>query len=173
MIWDLASHDISIMLYCLKQKPCAVSAHGLPYFKKGLESIAYLTLFFDSHTIAHFHFSWLSPVKVRTILLGGDKKMILYDDTQPSEKVKIFDKGVGATQDGRNDLLVSYRSGDMVAPKIDNTEALKLVCQDFLQSILKGGAPLSDGAFSLGVVRILEAANRSLKQGGRRINIDL
>lgn len=172
VLWDLASHDVAIMKFLLNKMPRHVSATGLSYFKNGLESIVYMIASFDSHSIAHFHWSWLSPVKVRTILLGGDKKMVLYDDTHPSEKIKIYDKGVGtASPSKRHDLFISYRSGDVVAPKLDNTEGLKLVCQDFVHSIRTHQAPISNAAFSLDVIRILEAAQQSLKKGGQKVKV--
>ena len=172
VLWDLGSHDVAIMKFLLNKMPTLVSATGLSYFKNGLESIVYMTAFFDSHSIAHFHWSWLSPVKVRTILLGGDKKMVLYDDTQPSEKVKIYDKGVGrASPAKQHDLFISYRSGDVVAPKLDNTEGLKLMCEDFVNSIRTHKAPVSNADFSLDVIRILEAAQQSLKKGGRKVKV--
>jgi len=173
VLWDLASHDLSIMKFLLNKMPRHVSATGLSYFKNGLESIVYMTAFFDSHSIAHFHWSWLSPVKVRTILLGGDKKMVLYDDNEPSEKVKIYDKGVGATPSTskQHDLFISYRSGDVVSPKLDNTEGLKQVCEDFAQSIMKHQTPLSGAEFSLDIIRILEAAQQSLKKGGAKVKV--
>ena len=171
VIWDLAVHDIAIMQYLLNKTPREVSAAGISYFKNGLESIAYLTAFFDARTIAHGHFSWLSPVKVRTILLGGDKKMVLYDDTHASEKVKIYDKGVSSTAQ-RQELFVSYRSGDMVAPRLENTEALYYVCDDFARAIAKGSQPVSNAAFSLKVTAVLEAAARSLKNGGKKVKVN-
>jgi len=172
VLWDLASHDVAIMKFLLNKMPRQVSATGLSYFKNGLESIVYMTAFFDSHSIAHFHWSWLSPVKVRTILLGGDKKMVLYDDNQPSEKVKIYDKGVGmANTRKQHDLFISYRSGDVVVPKLENTEGLKLVCGDFIHSIHTKKAPVSNAGFSLDVIRILEAAQQSLKKGGQKVKV--
>ena len=170
VIWDLAVHDIAIMQYLLNKTPHSISAAGLSYFKNRPESIAYLTAFFDSNTIAHGHFSWLSPVKVRTILLGGDKKMALYDDTHASEKLKIYDKGVSSTAQ-REELLVSYRSGNMVAPRLETTEALKYVCDDFAGSIKTGKDPVSSSEFSLKVIAVLEAASRSLKLDGKKIRI--
>ena len=172
VLWDLASHDVAIMKFLLNKMPRHVSATGLSYFKNGLESIVYMTASFDSHSIAHFHWSWLSPVKVRTILLGGDKKMVLYDDTHPSEKVKIYDKGVGTSlASKRHDLFISYRSGDVVAPKLENTEGLKLVCEDFVNAICTHKAPVSSADFSLDVIRILEAAQQSLKKGGQKVKV--
>ena len=172
VVWDLAVHDISIMNYILQERPKSCSATGLSYFGNELESIAYMTLFFPSNVIAHFHLSWASPVKVRTILLGGDKKMILYDDTQASEKVKIYDKGIDVvSREKQLELYVSYRSGDVVSPKLENTEALKFMCDDFVNAIKTGIPPISDGEFSLEVVKVLEAANASIKQRGREIPI--
>ncbi len=172
VIWDLAVHDVSIMQFILGQKPTSCSATGLSYFGNHLESIAYMTLFFPSNVIAHFHLSWASPVKVRTILLGGDKKMILYDDTQASEKIKIYDKGIDVvSKEKLHDLYVSYRSGDVVSPKLENTEALKFMCDDFVRAITTNTAPISDGVFSLDVIKVLEAASLSIKKRGQEIPI--
>ncbi len=172
VIWDLAVHDVSIMQYILGQKPVSCSATGLSYFGNHLESIAYMTLFFPSNVIAHFHLSWASPVKVRTILLGGDKKMILYDDTQASEKIKVFDKGIDVvSKEKLHDLYISYRSGDVVSPKLENTEALKFMCDDFVRAIKTNTAPISDGNFSVEVIKVLEAASLSIKKRGQEIPI--
>jgi predicted dehydrogenase len=176
VLWDLAPHDVAIMHFLLNKMPRYVSATGLSYFKNGLESMVYMTAFFDSHfdshSMAHFHWSWLSPVKVRTILLGGDKKMVLYDDTQPSEKIKVYDKGVGSPSPSKqHDLFISYRSGDMIAPKLDNTEGLKLVCEDFVHCIRYAKNPISHSQFSLNVIRIIEAAQQSLRKGGQKVKV--
>ncbi len=170
VIWDLATHDVAIMQFLLNETPKYVSATGLSYFKDDKESIAYLTAHYDSHKIAHGHFSWLSPVKVRTMLLGGDKKMVIYDDTQPSEKVKIYDKGVSSIA-ARQELFVSYRSGDVIAPRLETTEGLKYVCDDFVDSIEKSKEPVSSAEFSLKVISVLEAASKSLKGHGKKVRV--
>ena len=168
VLWDLAAHDISIMLHLLGLVPTGVSALGAAHFRDGGEDIAYLTALFDGRCIAHFHVNWLAPVKVRMTLIGGSRRMIVYDDTLTSEKVKIYDKGVSV--DSREDLyniLVQYRSGDMHAPKLDQTEPLQIGCLHFLDCIRTGRPPLSDGRLGREVVRVLEAAQTSLRSGGR------
>jgi predicted dehydrogenase len=171
VIWDLATHDVSIMNYVVSSKPISVAAFGAAHYN-GIEDIAYITVNFDNGTIGHFHVNWLAPVKVRRILIGGTKKMIVYDDTEPSEKVKVYDKGVIATtQEGIHRVLISYRTGDMYAPKLDDTEALSLVCKNFVESIEKGTKPITDGISGLEVVRILEAAEKSIKNEGKLIKI--
>lgn len=171
VIWDLATHDVSIMNYVISSKPISVAAFGAAHYN-GIEDIAYITVNFDNGTIGHFHVNWLAPVKVRRILIGGTKKMIVYDDTEPSEKVKVYDKGVIATtQEGIHRVLISYRTGDMYAPKLDDTEALSLVCKNFVESIENGTKPITDGISGLEVVRILEAAEKSIKNEGKLIKI--
>jgi len=172
VIWDLATHDVSIMDFVINSKPVSVAAFGTSHYN-GIEDIAYITVNFDNGIIAHFHVSWLAPVKVRRILISGTKKMIVYDDTEPSEKVKIYDKGVVVTsQEGIHRLLIQYRSGDMYAPKLDDTEALSLVCKDFVESILEGRSPITDGYAGLKVVKILESAEKSIKKNGILVNLD-
>lgn len=170
VIWDLAPHDVSIMLHCLEDMPLHVSATGLSYFKNGHASVAYAVMHFRKNMIAHFHWSWLSPVKVRTIFIGGDKKMVCYDDIQSSEKLKIFDKGI-ISREHHHQIRVGYRSGDMIAPRLDTTEALQFMCKDFMAAVALRKRPVSDGAFSLKVVRIVEALSHSLKTGGSKIRI--
>ncbi len=171
VIWDLASHDVSIMSYIMDKKPKAVSAVGLNHYSQ-FEDIAYITFYFDDKCLAHFHVNWLAPVKVRNILIGGTKKMILYDDMEPSEKVKVYDKGVEInTKESIYETLIQYRTGDMYAPKLDTTEALQEVVNEFIESIDKDRAPLTDGKTGLHVVRLLEASNLSVKQMGKIINV--
>ncbi len=175
VIWDLAVHDLSIMDYVLPIRPNAVSATGVSHLSGEPENIAYITLFFDSQLLAHVHVNWLAPVKVRRTLIGGTKKMILYDDVEPSEKVKVYDKGVEVNNGPESiyKLLVSYRTGDMWAPKFDTTEALKRVAAQFLECIEKNQRPITDGETGLRVVRILEAATRSMKAMGRPEPLDI
>jgi predicted dehydrogenase len=171
VIWDLAPHDISIMDHVVGKKPTAVTAVGSTHFN-GVEDVAYITVRFDNGLLGHFHVNWLSPVKVRMILIGGSKKMIVYDDMEPSEKVKVYDKGVEVkTQEMVYNTLIQYRVGDMYAPQLDQTEALFAMTSDFLTSIEKGRAPISEGSVGLNVVRILEAANDSLKAGGAVVKL--
>jgi predicted dehydrogenase len=176
VVWDLAPHDFSIMGYLIDERPAFVSAQGSVHFSQGLEDIAYVGIQFEqSNCIAHFHVNWLSPVKVRNTLISGDKKMLVWDDLSSDEKIKIYDRGVnfnGASdKNGIHDLLVSYRSGDIHIPKIENTEALKTEVQYFVQCIEKSEEPFNDGQAGLQVVRLLEAADRSLKDGGRKVKL--
>ncbi len=172
VIWDLAPHDLSIMDYLLEQKPVAVSAVGSCHVGNGLEDIAYLTLEFENNLIAHFHVNWLAPLKIRKTLIGGTKSMIVYDDTESSEKVKIYDKGIDVTtREGVYDTLVQYRTGDMLSPKLDQEEALSVGTRHFLDCVLNDTKPLTDGDAGLNVVRILEASAISIKDRGRLIEL--
>ena len=160
------------MDYVVAQKPESVSVVGARHFNN-VEDMAYLTVNFANNLIAHFHVNWLSPVKVRRILIGGSKKMIVYDDMDPSEKVKVYNKGIDVqSEEMIHNVLVQYRMGDMYAPNLDQTEALTLLCSDFIESIIKGKKPWSDGVAGLNVVKILEAGQRSLKNGGALIMIE-
>jgi len=171
VLWDLAPHDLSIMDYLIERQPEGVSALGSCHIEPGIENIAYLMMQFADDFIAHFHFNWLAPVKIRRTLIAGARKMILYDDIEPTEKVRVYDKGVTANRIGDREAdyqtLVSYRTGDVWAPKLDATEALRHVVAEFLDSIRERRKPLTDGEAGLRVVRILEAAQQSIKQGGQ------
>ncbi|HEY6046312.1 MAG TPA: Gfo/Idh/MocA family oxidoreductase [Pyrinomonadaceae bacterium] len=171
VLWDLAPHDLSIMDYLIERQPEGVSAIGSCHIEPGIENIAYLMMQFADDFIAHFHFNWLAPVKIRRTLIAGARKMILYDDIEPTEKVRVYDKGVTANRIGDREAdyqtLVSYRTGDVWAPKLDATEALRHVVAEFLNSIRERRRPLTDGEAGLRVVRILEAAQQSIKQGGQ------
>jgi len=173
VIWDLAVLDLSIMDYVLGMEPVSVSATGISHVTGKPEDIAYLTLFFDSRVIAHIHVNWLAPVKVRSTLIGGDKKMIVYDDLEPSEKIKIYDKGItlGNNGEGIYKEMIGYRTGDMWAPKLDTAEALKLEAVHFLQCIEEKKKPVTDGAAGLRIVKILEAATESMKEHGRPLEL--
>ena len=163
VVWDLAPHDISIMDYVIGEKPQAVVATGIGHFGRGLEDIAYLTFYYDHNIIAHINVNWLSPVKVRTTLIGGEKKMLVWNDLEPDEKIKIYDKGVKVkTKEGQYNLLVDYRSGDMWAPKVEQTEALKLMAEKFVDYVKNGEPIVNDGIAGLNNVKMLEAANKSL-----------
>jgi predicted dehydrogenase len=163
VVWDLAPHDISIMDYIIGEIPQAVIATGVGHFNRGLEDIAYLTFYYDHNIIAHINVNWLSPVKVRTTLIGGEKKMLVWNDLEPDEKIKIYDKGVKVkTKEGQYNLLVDYRSGDMWAPKVEQTEALKLMAEKFVDYVKNGGTVVNDGIAGLNNVKMLEAANKSL-----------
>jgi len=171
VLWDLAPHDLSIMSYLLDQKPTAVSAVGISHYNHQ-EDIAYMTVHFGERLLAHIHVNWLAPVKVRRILIGGSKKMIVYDDTESIEKVRVYDSGVQmVSREGIYRTLVEYRTGDMSAPKLDNTEALSLVVADFINAIRTGIPPVSDGLSGLEVVRILEASQLSIKNQGALVNL--
>lgn len=175
VLWDLAPHDLSIMDYLIERQPEGVSAIGSCHIEAGIENIAYLIMKFPDDFIAHFHFNWLAPVKIRHTLIAGASKMILYDDIEPTEKVRVYDKGVTANRIGDREeayqTLVSYRTGDVWAPKLDATEALRYVVAEFVESIRTGRAPLTDGEAGLRVVRLLEAAQKSLKCGGQLMMI--
>lgn len=167
VVWDLAPHDISIMDYIIGEIPQAVIATGVGHFNRGLEDIAYLTFYYDHNIIAHINVNWLSPVKVRTTLIGGEKKMLVWNDLEPDEKIKIYDKGVKVkTKEGQYNLLVDYRSGDMWAPKVEQTEALKLMAEKFVDYVKNGGTVINDGIAGLNNVKMLEAANKSLNNKG-------
>jgi predicted dehydrogenase len=174
VLWDLAVHDLSILDYVLPARPEAVSAVGMRHVDGEPENIAYLTLFFPGRLIAHIHVNWLAPVKVRRTLIGGSKQMIVYDDLEPSEKIKIYDRGISLTDvsaEGVYNLLVSYRTGDMWAPRLEQTEALRLEIAQFLECITTGRAPVTDGESGLRVVRILEAAHQSMREQGRPVSL--
>lgn len=173
VISDLAVHDFSILDYLLGEHPSAVSASGINHFPGTPENLAYITLFYDSGTIAHINVSWLAPVKVRQILLGGSAKMITYDDLEPSEKVKIYDKGVSFTDDPKqiHEMRVGYRTGDMWAPKLDGSEALRVEGEHFVDCIKNGKRPLTDGSLGLRVVELIEAATSSMRGRGETVYI--
>jgi predicted dehydrogenase len=169
VVWDLAPHDLSIMDYILQDQPEALVATGGNHFNE-LADMAYLTVFYPGNVTAHINVNWLSPVKVRTTLIGGREKMLVWNDLDPDEKIKVYDKGVDIKNgEGVYDLLVSYRSGDVWGPKVDSTEALRVELGYFLDCVLQGKTPLNDGAAGLRVVRLLEAAEESLKGRGRMI----
>jgi predicted dehydrogenase len=177
VIWDLAVHDLAIMDYLLAQHPCAVSATGSSHISGRHENIAYITMFFADSMIAHVHVNWLSPVKVRSTLLSGSQKMIVYDDMEISEKVKVYDRGLSlkSVPEGETlySVLVGYRTGDMWAPRLDTTEALAVELQHFADCVETGATPLTSAAAGLQVVRILEAATESMKQRGRPVELDV
>ncbi|MCI0486191.1 MAG: Gfo/Idh/MocA family oxidoreductase [Blastocatellia bacterium] len=172
VIWDLAVHDLSIMDHLLPVQPCAVSATGVSHLPGEPANIAYLTLFFESNLIAHIHVNWLAPVKVRRTLIGGSQKMILYDDLEPSEKVKVYDKGITVNStESVYQMLIGYRAGDMWAPQLDITEALRTEAIHFINCIEEGNRPITDGESGLRVVQVLEAATQSMLQRGRPVEL--
>jgi len=163
------------MAHVIDKKPLAIAAHGSIHFQGGFEDIAYVAVEFEGNGfLAHFHVNWLSPVKIRQTLISGDKKMLVWDDLSADEKVKIYDRGVevkssNGGKDGIHELLVSYRSGDVHIPKLEAMEALKAEAQYFVECVEKNLPPANGGQAGLQVVRLLEAADESLKQGGKRI----
>jgi predicted dehydrogenase len=166
VIWDLAPHDLSIMDHLIKGSPEAIVATGQTHLN-GLEDIAFITVYYPNQVIAHINVNWLSPVKVRTTLIGGEKKMLVWNDLEADEKIKVYDKGVNVTsQTGLYKLLVNYRSGDMWSPQLEQVEALRDELAYFVDCIVKDQDPVNDGHAGLRVVRMLEAAGESLKQRG-------
>src|ERR1035437_4631418 len=169
VIWDLAPHDLSIMDYLIGKKPEAVVATGQAHLNSHAD-IAFITVYFPQNTIAHINVNWLSPVKVRTTLIGGEKKMLVWNDLEADEKVKIYDKGVDiSNREGVYELLVSYRSGDMWSPKVEQTEALKVELEYFLACIESNQTPFNDGMSGLRVVKLLEMATRSMLFKGESV----
>jgi predicted dehydrogenase len=171
VVWDLAPHDLSIIDFLIQDKPDAVIATGEAHLN-GLVDIAFITIYFPRSTIAHLNVNWLSPVKVRTTLIGGEKKMLVWNDLEADEKIKVYDKGVQRNNgQGLYELLVSYRSGDMWAPRVEQSEALKVELDYFIECVTKGQTPLNDGAAGLRVVKMLEAVDQSLKASGRAVEL--
>jgi predicted dehydrogenase len=173
VLWDLGPHDFSIMEYLCGLDPVSVSAIGVGHLDYPHQSITYVTVRFNSKLIAHFHLNWLAPVKVRMTLVGGTQKMIVYNDMEPSEKVKVYDRGVNLNHDPerRTRMLADYRNGDMLAPHLDTSEALRLVAREFTQAIVEDRAPFTDGHSGYRVVCLLVAAQRSLEQNGREVEL--
>ena len=171
VVWDLAPHDLSIMDHLLNAKPEAVVATGANHLN-GLADMAFITVYFPGSIVAHVNVNWLSPVKVRTTLIGGRDKMLVWNDLEPDEKIKVYDKGVDiASGEGLYELLVSYRSGDVWAPKVDPTEALSLELAHFLDCVRRNKAAINDGLAGLRVVRLLEAVEQSLNNRGRLVTL--
>lgn len=172
VIWDLAPHDLSIMNYVLSHlKPIAVSANGIANYN-GKENIAHISLYFEENCFAHFHVNWTSPVKIRRMIVGGDKKMLVFDDMENFEKIKVYDAGVDIQNTASiYEALVQYRLGDMYSPKVIQTEALELAAKEFLESISQNRDPLTSGKDGLNVVRILEVADLSLQNKGQLFDI--
>jgi predicted dehydrogenase len=172
VLWDLAPHDISILTYLITEKPESINATGISHTGNKIENIAYLTVNYNSNFIAHFVCSWSSPVKVRQTLIGGDKKMILYNDLEPSEKVRVYDTGYNhKTEEDRTRIMVDYRTGDVYIPKLSSREALAGVADDFIQSVIHKREPMSNASLGKSVVRILEASQESIKNNGKEIRI--
>ncbi|BAZ40641.1 oxidoreductase domain protein [Calothrix sp. NIES-4101] len=179
VLWDLAVHDLSIMDYVLQSQPYAVSATGISHISGEPENIAYITLFFPRNLIAHIHVNWLAPVKIRRTLIGGSQKMIVFDDLEPSEKLKIYDKGItlnGNPNDNAEkvyQMLIGYRTGDIWVPKVEMKEALQTELMHFIDCIEQSKRPMTDGYAGLQIVKILEAATCSMKNQGQLVKLNL
>lgn len=172
VLWDLAPHDISILDYLIPQKPYSVQATGVSHIHNNIENIAYLTVNYETDMIAHFNCSWSSPVKIRTMLVGGDKKMIVFNDLEMTEKIKIYDTAHSVNSDEEKQrVLVDYRVGDVFIPKLDSKEALSGMAKDFVDAIDKGTTPLASSQSGLNTIKILEAAQISIKEKGREVLI--
>lgn len=172
VLWDLAPHDISILTYLISFKPYSINATGISHTHNQIENIAYMTVNYETDFIAHFDCSWTSPVKVRQTLIGGNKKMIVYNDLEPSEKVRIYDTGYDHKSDeDKNRVMVDYRTGDIHIPKLNNIEALSGVAADFINSIAASSVPLANSQLGIEVVKILEASQESIKNKGKEVII--
>lgn len=172
VLWDLAPHDISILTYLITESPVSINATGISHTRNEIENIAYMTVNYNSDFIAHFNCSWTSPVKVRQTLIGGDKKMIVYNDLEPSEKVRVYDTSYNhKTDDEKTKIMVDYRTGDVYIPKISLSEALAGVANDFIQSIIQKKNPLANAHLGMQVVKILEASQESIKNNGKEVKI--
>jgi len=172
VIWDLAPHDISILSYLYGTEPDSVSATGYSHTNNDIENLAYLTMFYESGFIAHASVSWISPVKIRKILIGCERKMVVYDDLEPTEKVKIYDSGYSVTSyEEENRIIVDYRTGDIFIPKLDTTEALKNMAADFINAIINKTIPISNTELGYKVVKVLQAAEQSIKQNGKLVSL--
>lgn len=172
VLWDLAPHDISILNHLVSADPICINATGISHTQNGIENIAYMTMKYEDGLIAHFNCSWTSPVKIRQILIGGDKKMILFNDMDPSEKLKVYDTGytVKSDEDKRH-IMIDYRTGDVFCPKIEITEALQGVAIDFITCIEQKTQPVSNMHLGLKVVKMLEASGLSIRKGGIEIKM--
>ncbi|WP_199500037.1 Gfo/Idh/MocA family protein [Methylovirgula sp. 4M-Z18] len=175
VIWDLAVHDVAIIQYILDELPVAVSATGSSHVAGSPENMAHITLFFESRCVAHVNVNWLSPIKVRQTFIGGSKKMIVYNDLEPTEKIKVYDKGItlNAPEENAHQMRIGYRAGDMWAPHISATEALQIEIEHFLECVNTGATPISSGLSGLWVTDVLEAACRSIADHGRPVQLKL
>lgn len=171
VLWDLAPHDISILNFLIPKKPYSVNATGVSHTKNDIENIAYLTINYEDDFVAHFNCSWTSPVKVRSTLIGGDKKIVQYNDLEPSEKIRVYDTGYNHKVENSNKILVDYRVGDVYIPKLSTHEALSEVAKDFLESIENNRMPISNYDCGIEVVKVLEASQKSIKNNGKEIII--
>jgi len=172
VLWDLGPHDLSILIYWLREVPRQVSARGRSYLGEALEDVAFLTLEFPSGILAQVQLSWLAPSKLRRTSIVGRQKMIVYDDLEPVEKVKIFDRGVDRQPASFGEFQLTYRSGDILSPRLDTTEPLYLECQHFLDCIRSGRTPDASPRSGVDVVRVIQSAERSLRCDGAPQRID-
>jgi predicted dehydrogenase len=173
VIWDLAVHDFAIMQHLLPGQPVAITATGMSHVSGRLENIAYITMFYANSLIAHLNVNWLSPVKVRRTIIGGSKQMVIYDDMETIEKVKVYDSGITVTNSPEDvyKLRIGYRNGDMYSPRTDGTEALAAEAHHFADCIANGTRPITDGRAGLDVIRLLEAASLSMKDRGHLVEL--
>ena len=173
VLWDLATHDISILNFLIKENPVSVQATGISHTNNGIENIAYLTINYGPGFMAHFNCSWSSPVKIRMMLIGGDKKMIVFNDLEPTEKVKVYDTGYNhKTDEDKKNILVDYRAGDIYIPKLDTREALSVMAADFRDAVINGNQPLASDHSGVKVLKILEASQQSIKNKGAEVEIE-
>ena len=173
VLWDLATHDISILNFLIKENPVSVQATGISHTNNGIENIAYLTINYGTGFMAHFNCSWSSPVKIRMMLIGGDKKMIVFNDLEPTEKVKVYDTGYNhKTDEDKKNILVDYRAGDIYIPKLDTREALSVMAADFRDAVINGNQPLASDHSGVKVLKILEASQQSIKNKGAEVEIE-
>jgi predicted dehydrogenase len=173
VLWDLAVHDLSIMDFVVREQPVSVSATGFAHVEGQPENIAYMTMFFGGSLIAHVHVNWLSPVKIRRTLLGGSRRMVMFDDLEASDKLKVYDRGISLNPSPENvyQMLIGYRAGDLWAPQLEVAEALGVGAAHFLDCIRDGSSPITDGQAGLRVVRLLEAATVSMAAQGRPVDV--
>ncbi|MBA2249350.1 MAG: Gfo/Idh/MocA family oxidoreductase [Chitinophagaceae bacterium] len=173
VLWDLAPHDLSILRYLYDATPYSINATGVSHTHNGIENIAFMTINYESGFIAHLNCSWSSPVKVRMMMIGGDKKMIIYNDVEPTEKIKIYDTAYQITSDeDKKQILVDYRVGDIFVPKVSNKEALASVAYDFISGITQHTFPRSSYIIGMDIVKMLEASEQSIKNNGIEVKLN-
>lgn len=171
VLWDLAAHDLAIMDFIFGARPHGISALGISHVPGESENLAYVTCFYENNKVGHIHVNWLAPVKVRSVMIGGDKKMLVYDDLETHEKIKVYDKGVTMSDERGVREMMGYRTGDVRIPKIDTVEPLRQELEHFISCIQNGSVPLTDGRAGLRVVQVLEAAAHSMKNGGNVVEL--
>jgi len=174
VLWDLAPHDISVLDYMSDELPVSVNATGVSHIHNGIENVAYLTVNYQNNFIAHFNCSWSSPVKIRMMLLGGSEKMVVFNDMEPTEKIKVYDTAHNvSTLEEKQKVMIDYRVGDVYVPKLELAEPLKKLAQDFIHSIENNSEPRASALGGLNTIRILEAAQKSIKQSGKEVKIEI